>query len=124
MTGLAAAFSLASIVNAGLLFILISKKIKQLNKKEILISSVKISLASLVAGMAAYQTLYFTAPLVDMRTFVGVFVQCAAAGIIGILIYILLAWILESKELILLKGVLRRIIFRVKIKTVEVVENE
>ena len=124
VTGLAVAFSLASVVNAGLLFILISGKIKQLNKKEIFISSVKISLASLVAGMAAYQTLYFIVPLVDMKTFIGVLVQGSAAGVIGILIYLLLAWILESKELILLKSTLRRRIFRVKIKTVEVVENE
>lgn len=124
VAGLAAAFSLASIVNAGLLFILISRKIKQLNKKEIFISSVKISLASLVAGMAAYQTLYFVAPLVDMRTFIGVFIQGAAAGMAGILVYLLLSWILESKELILLKGALRRRIFKTKIKTVEVVENE
>ncbi len=124
VTGLAVAFSLASVVNAGLLFILISGKIKQLNKKEIFISLVKISLASLVAGMAAYQTLYFIVPLVDMKTFIGVLVQGSAAGVIGILIYLLLAWILESKELILLKSTLRRRIFRVKIKTVEVVENE
>ena len=124
VTGLAAAFSLASVVNAGLLFILISRKIKQLNKKEILVSLAKISLASLVAGMAAYQTLYFTAPLVDMRTFIGVFVQGSAAGIVGIMVYILLAWILESKELILLKGALRRRIFKTKIKIVEAAENE
>ena len=124
VTGLAIAFSLSSIVNAALLFILISQKVKQLNKKEIFISSVKISLAAIIAGMSAYQTLYFMASLINMRTFIGVLVQGSAAGIVGVLVYLLVSWILESKELILLKSVLRRKIFKTKIKTVEVIENE
>ena len=124
IAGLAIAFSLASVVNAGLLFILISQRIKQLNKKEIFASSVKISLASIIAGLAAYQTLYLTAPLVDMRTFAGVLIQGSAAGTAGILVYLLLMWILKSKELVLLRGALRRRIFKTKIKTIEAVKNE
>ena len=124
VTGLALAFSLASIVNAGLLFILFSRKLKQFNKKEVFISLAKISLASILAGMAAYQTLYFISLLVNMRTFIGVFTQGLVAGTAGIITYVLLMWIFKSKELILLKSALKRKIFKAKIRTVEVVDNE
>ena len=123
VTGLAIAFSLASIVNAGLLFILISQKMKQFNKKEIFVSLTKISLASIIAGLFAYQTLYLIAPLVNMRTFIGVLIQGFLAGSAGILIYLLLMWIFKSKELILFKNALRRRIFKTKIRTVEVVKE-
>jgi hypothetical protein len=56
-------------------------------------------LGSLAAGLAAYGTLYFIAPLVDMRTFLGIFIQGLFAGLIGVAVYIIVGLLMKSQEM-------------------------
>jgi len=100
--GLALAFSVAAFVNILLLLITLRWKIGDLNDNEILTSSIKILILSLIMGGVAYMALNIIAPIVDMKTFWGVFVQAALAAAAGIFIYFGLAYLLRLKEL---KGV-------------------
>lgn len=97
--GLALGFSIGSLIYFFLLFIALRKKIGFLDEVRIFVSGIKMLSASLGAGIAVYIALNLLAPLVNMNTGPGVFTQGLLAGIVGILIYFLLAWILKLKEL-------------------------
>jgi putative peptidoglycan lipid II flippase len=111
--GLALGFSLGSIFYLILLFIALREKIKGyslreiakggqvkgLDERNIFISGAKMFFASCLAALAAYATLQFLAPLVNMTTGWGIFIQGGLAGTVGILIYFLFAWLFRLSEL-------------------------
>ena len=97
--GLALGFSIGSLIYFFLLFMALRKKLGVLDEVRIFVSGMKMLFASLGAGLAVYIALNLLAPLVNMNTGPGVFTQGLLAGIVGILIYFLLAWILRLKEL-------------------------
>ena len=99
VSGLALGFALGGILNMGLLWIFLEEKVGDLKQNEIIFSGFKILLGSLVAGLAAYWTLYFIAPLVDMQTFLGIFIQGLLAGLVGIVVYIIVGLVLRSQEM-------------------------
>jgi len=55
-------------------------------------------IASAVAGVGSYLSLYLIAPLVNMQTYIGVFTQALGAGIIGVAIYMGVTWIQHLEE--------------------------
>ena len=59
------------------------RKIGSLHDEYLILSSIKIAISSVIAGLAIYVSLYLVAPLVDMQTYVGVFVQALGSGFIG-----------------------------------------
>ena len=103
VAGLPLAFSVAVISQFILLLLLFYKKIGDFRIKEILYSFGKILIASGFLTIFTYLTLRVVAGLVDMKTFIGVFVQGVSAGLVGILIYFLVTFFLKSSELRIIK---------------------
>ena len=112
--GLATAFSISSILNMILLYIFLHRRVPDLDDYVIFISSLKIIFNSLMAGSIAYLALYFIAPLVDMHTFIGIFIQGLAAGIVGLLSYLILGIVFKLEEVELFKKLFKKglLIFR------------
>jgi hypothetical protein len=54
---------------------------------------------SILVGFVAYHTLQILAPLVDLNTFRGVFLQGFFAGIVGICAGIFLLRVMENQEI-------------------------
>jgi putative peptidoglycan lipid II flippase len=105
--GLAFAFSIASFVNILLLLVMLRLKVGDLNDSEILISTLKIIFISLVMGAVAYLALNIIAPLVNMRTFWGIFTQAAGTTAASILVYFGLAFVFKLKEIKGIREVIR-----------------
>lgn len=99
VAGLALGFTLGGFVNMGLLWIFLEEKVGDLRQNEIIGAGFKILLSAVIAGLAAYGTLYLVAPLVNMQTFIGVFIQGLSAGLIGIAVYITAGLLLKSQEM-------------------------
>jgi putative peptidoglycan lipid II flippase len=104
--GLPLAFSLASIVNFIILLKLFAKKINWWQPKYILNSCAKIILASLLMGLTTYACLYILDLFLDTHTFIGIFLQGFIAGVVGLVIYFIAAFLLKSSEAM---GLIRKI---------------
>lgn len=104
--GLALAFSISSIINMMLLYIFLHFKVKNIEDNIIVSSILKISLNSILAGAVAYTILQFLSNLVDMHTFIGIFIQGFVAGVGGLLTYIVLGIVFELEELNIVKKIL------------------
>ncbi|MBI3671743.1 polysaccharide biosynthesis C-terminal domain-containing protein, partial [Candidatus Azambacteria bacterium] len=96
--GLPLAFSVSGIINILWLYFALSHKIESYRSDKILHSVSRINLSVLLMGIAVYPTLYFTADLVDMHTFFGVFIQGAAAFLVGSAVYFGCAYFLKIPE--------------------------
>jgi putative peptidoglycan lipid II flippase len=92
ITGLALGFSIASIVQMMLLFITLRIRHGDLEDDRIIASTWKIVAASLGMGLIIQGLKYLVAPMVDMQTFVGVFIQTAVAVIGGGMAYLFIAF--------------------------------
>lgn len=99
IVGLAIAFSIASFFNLIALLIFFHYKMGSLDDKRIMISTMKTTLASMIMGIYSYGTLYAVAPLVDMRTFVGVVIQGTSALFVGILVFLLVSRVFQNDEI-------------------------
>ncbi|MBU0476511.1 murein biosynthesis integral membrane protein MurJ [Patescibacteria group bacterium] len=97
--GLPLALSISGVFQLSLLLIFLQKKLNDLKLKEIWYSFGKILTASLVMVFFTYFSLQIIANFVNMQTFLGVFLQTGIAGLLGIFIYILIAFFLKSPEL-------------------------
>ncbi|MAF20522.1 MAG: murein biosynthesis integral membrane protein MurJ [Parcubacteria group bacterium] len=91
VVGLALAFSLSCFFHLILLTVFLRNKIGWLDLKKILISSLKMLLACLIAGLAVW----FVLRLINQPALI----QGGIAGLIGVLIYFFLAWIFRLEEL-------------------------
>lgn len=112
--GLALGFSIGSIFYLIILFIALRKKIGFLDMKNISLSSVKIFLASVLAGITSYVLL----SLVDESALV----QGMVAGLSGLIIYFTAAWFLRLSGLdIFLLPLTSRLPWK-KVKTTEIGE--
>jgi len=100
--GLVLAFSISMIFQAALLIILLRKKIKNVDGAKILISSVKIIIASAVAGLAIQAAKYLSAASLEIETGTGILAQAIFAAAIGIAVYLLMAKLMHCDELKLL----------------------
>ena len=100
--GLVLAFSISMIFQAILLLILLRKKIKDIDGTKIFLSTVKIVIASIFAGLAVQGGKYLSASFLDIQTGAGVLTQATIAGLAGVGFYLLVAWILNCQELHLL----------------------
>lgn len=97
--GLGIAFTVANIVNMLLLLIVLRERVGDLDDKTIIISVFKIGINSILAGLTAYGLLNLLAPIVNMQSFFGVFIQAAAAGIGGMAIYFILSAFTNMSEM-------------------------
>jgi len=119
LTGLAVAFSIASITNAMLLFYFLRKKMGSLDDQNILSAILKILLAALVAGLGAQLTKYLVGIFFELDTFLSVLTQFSLAAGVGVALFSLSSIILEIDEFKQFKHSLTRKIFGAKEQIVE-----
>jgi putative peptidoglycan lipid II flippase len=99
VAGLALSFSISMILNFFLLWISLRVKLGSFKEMNILTSILKFSIAAILAGLAVQVTKIIIWTFVDMTTFWGVFTQGLGAGILGILVYLLVAYLLKVEEI-------------------------
>ena len=124
ISGLVSAFSVSAIINVLLLSYFINKKLNFFCQDKIYKPLLKITFASVVAGFFSYGTLYAVEPLLNTRTFIGIFAQGLSAGIVGISVYCFISWKLAVEEFMIFKNSIQKKLFRTKIKTEEVIVEE
>lgn len=106
--GLALAFSISSIINMLLLYIMLNSRVGNIDHSVIFRSLMKISANALVAGFVVYTSLHYLANLVDMHTFVGIFVQGVGAGLLGLLTYLILSILFKLEEVEIVKRIIKK----------------
>ncbi len=104
VVGLPLAFAIAQIFQFSLLLIFLKKRILEINFIKIWHSFKKIILATILMGLATYFGLSLLANFIISQTFLGLFIQTILAGIIGMLVYILVTYLLRSPELKIIKS--------------------
>jgi len=96
--GMALAFSVASIFNMLVLFVLLHYRLGDLRDKFIILRVIKICIASVAMAVLAFVTLYGVAPLVDMRTYLGIFIQAVSATTVAVFGYLLVGKVIGLTE--------------------------
>lgn len=82
--GLAIAFSLASIFNMAVLYVLLDEKFKDIKKRKIFSPVLKIIIASAFSALAIYLTRHTLANFIQLRTLGEVILQLIVAGGMGV----------------------------------------
>lgn len=118
--GLALSFSLSNIANMALLIVILRKRFGNLDDRKIINSTLKITAASLFMGGAVWLVKRFLVLGINMQTFVGVLLQGAVAGVIGIIVYLIIALIFRFEEI----SILRQWLFKTKKEIVNGQENK
>ncbi|MCX6791640.1 MAG: murein biosynthesis integral membrane protein MurJ [Candidatus Gottesmanbacteria bacterium] len=102
--------SIASILNAFILYIVLDKKIGGFSKMELFLPAIKMFIAAVVAGVAVYFPLKLFDQLVfDTTRTVGLLLLTGIAGGAGLLTYLLLAWLFDVNEVKSFIELIRRV---------------
>lgn len=117
--GLAIAFSLVSLVQMFLLLFILRSRFDSLDDKKIMRSILKIALASFSAGIFIQVGKVAAAKMVDMDTFLGVFIQLTAASLMGLVAFAAVCQLLSLEEFENFKKYFSKKIFRAKKDIVE-----
>lgn len=108
--GLAAAFSLAQIIQLAILWITLRTKIGSLREHTLLPFVMKLTIAMLPMALLVQYLKTPLAEVVNMERFWGIFTQGFVAGIAGIVLYLLLTYLMRVEEVgILLQATRRRL---------------
>lgn len=103
VAGLALSFSLGSIVQLAFLWVSLRRQVGSLYEENILILILKISVGTLLMGITTQSLKLPIANLVDMTTFIGIFIQASIAGLTGLLLYVLSGYLLKIPEITILQ---------------------
>lgn len=99
VAGIALAFSIAGIVNAVLLFILLHEKIGALDRDhKIFASTVRLIMAAILMGIAVHYSLYIFNIFIDTSRAFGLLLQTLGATIIGAILYFVTTHFLKCEE--------------------------
>jgi len=98
VVGLAMAVSLSGIVNAGVLFVLLQKKLGTLPLRNLTTMIIQIGLGSLAMGLMGYGTLQAMSWIVNTHTFMGLFMQAFVAVVVAGLTYLTIMRKFNSPE--------------------------
>ncbi|NIP32796.1 murein biosynthesis integral membrane protein MurJ [Candidatus Saccharibacteria bacterium] len=112
VVGLALAFSISSIFNVVLLWIILRAKVGYLYEYPIIRSLYKISVAALAMGLVIQVSKIVIEPFLNMQKFWGIFTQGAFAAILGLLVYGAICLILRSPEMLNFKASVQRRLFK------------
>ncbi len=95
------AFSITVILQACLLLFFLYRKLKTFRVEDISKSLSKILIASFIMAVVVFLTRQGLVVLriVELQTFLGVFLQLVLSGIAGVVFYIFVSYVLRSKEL-------------------------
>jgi putative peptidoglycan lipid II flippase len=116
---LAMAFSLAAIVQMILLLFVLRTRFENLDDKKIIQSLLKISIASIAAGIGMQLVKHLVTDFVNIDTFVGIFAQFLLSGLVGGAIFFLVCYLLKSSEFLEFQRAFTSRIFRSKEVIVE-----
>lgn len=107
--GLALAFAISSLLNMLLLLLMLRLKFGDLDDIAIIKAVWRIIVATLAAGLVIHGIKYVVAPLVDMRTFIGILIQtiCAVGG--GGIVYLGIAYYFHFPELQIVRQQLNKL---------------
>ncbi|MBI2415738.1 MAG: murein biosynthesis integral membrane protein MurJ [Candidatus Kerfeldbacteria bacterium] len=97
--GLALAFAVSSLASMLLLLVVLRVRCGDLDDRIIIQSVWRIVGAALVMGAVIQGMKYFIAPLVDMRTFIGILLQTIFSIMAGGLTYFAIAWYFHFTEI-------------------------
>lgn len=118
---LAFSFSAASIIGVIIMTIMLNKKI-DLPKIEIIISFLKISISTIVMGVALYVPIKLLDQLVfDTTRTINLLILTGIASSLGIVSYIFFTWLFDIKEAYYILAVLKK--FKQKDKILKQVEE-
>jgi len=112
INGLAMAFSIATIINMILLYLFLRRNFQSWKDSDIFLPSMKIVLASLIAGLIAQLTKSaFGFNNNELDTFVAIFIQLIVTSTVGISVFIALSWWMNIEEFKRIKTFFIRRIF-------------
>jgi putative peptidoglycan lipid II flippase len=114
VVGLAAAFSVSSIFNFGLLWILLRIKFGSLKERKILGSAFKISVAAVLMAFSIQGMKAALVSFVDMQTFLGILGQGLGAGLVGLVVFVVAGLALGSKEMFAVRDAVKYRLFKIK----------
>lgn len=108
--GLAIAFSITSLLNMLILYIILHYRLSSINDNVIIVSLLKISFNAIASGLVAYGFLNLLDNYVNMHTFIGIFTQGAVAGLAALLTYLFLSILLKLEEVSSVKNIIFRLL--------------
>lgn len=103
VVGLAVAFSASAIFNLVLLLGVLHFQLKGFDDRQVLLSTLRITVATTIGGVVLQFLKYPVAQLVDMQRFIGVATQMTVTFTAGLLVYMLVCLALKSPELLAIK---------------------
>lgn len=112
VSGLAMAFSIAAIIQISLLIIFLRKRHGPLGEGEFALSAFKVVAATFALCVVAYPIRQAIGTLYPLRTFLQVFMQAALATAGGVIAFVIVAWLLKSREIEEMAHTIKRRLWR------------
>jgi len=109
IAGMALSFSITSILYLVLLVMELHRRIGHIHDEYVIITSLKIIIASLFGGTAAYVSLHVLAPIFGTDTYGGILIQGSVSGMVGVGVYLLAGLIVGLHETRNLVNLLRSV---------------
>lgn len=88
VAGLGLGFSIASIFNVLILWLLLRNRLGDLDDEQVFRSIMETTLSSVIAGWIMYAFLFAIAPFLDTHTGIGLLVQASLSGLVGLAVYL------------------------------------
>jgi putative peptidoglycan lipid II flippase len=102
--------SIASIVNAIILFFLLDRRVQGFPKRKLFLSPFKMVVASVITGIAVFVPLKLLDQLVfDTTRTLGLLLLTGTAGGVGLLVYVAISWMFDIGEAHAFLGLIRRV---------------
>lgn len=98
VSSLALSFSIASMVNFVILWLMLRREVGALDEKRIFMSILKLGISGVFAGWTIQSAKILIAGYVNMEKLWGVFMQGFISGIIGLLVFVAFCSLLRSEE--------------------------
>ena len=99
VVGLALAFSLSSILNFVMLWLFLHRVLGLMDEDRVLLSTLKFSSASIVAGFAAQGVKTLSGRIFGTSNFIEISLQTITSASLGVLVYFLICYLLRSEEM-------------------------
>ncbi len=100
VAGVALAFSIAGIINAVLLFVVLHEKIGVLDPDhKIFESTTRLIIASVLMGITVHYSLYLFDAVTNTHKVLGLLLQTSGAIVLGGVCYLFLSWLFRCEEI-------------------------